>query len=228
MTHLRTPLSLAAVAALTLVVPLAGCGGHGATEADTVAAADVFAGDEGMPNRVVPTTARSTTTTTPPTTTSTTAAPPPTTVVTAPPPPAPAPAQVAAVAPPAPAPPAPRSNDEARVRQLINSERAKTGVGALQVSGGARSVAQEWSGHMAGHGLAHNPDLSGDLARAGVTGWTSIGENVGYGSSVDEVHQAFMGSGGHRANIVKASYSHVGIGVVQSGGTVWVTLDFVG
>jgi len=81
---------------------------------------------------------------------------------------------------------------------------------------------------MAGHGLAHNPDLSGDLARAGITGWTSIGENVGYGSSVDQVHQSFMGSSGHRANILKASYSHVGIGVVASGGTAWVTLDFVG
>lgn len=233
MSHLRTPLSLAALAALTVVAPLAGCSGPGAAEAGTVAAADVFAGDEGMPNRVVPTTARSTTTTTPPTTTTTTTtAPPPTTVVTAPPPPAPAPARVAATAPPSPAAPsppsAPSSNDEARVLQLINGERAKAGVGALQVSGGARSVAQEWSGHMAGHGLAHNPDLSGDLARAGVTGWTSIGENVGYGSSVDQVHQAFMGSGGHRANIVKASFSHVGIGVVQSGGTVWVTLDFVG
>lgn len=81
---------------------------------------------------------------------------------------------------------------------------------------------------MAGTGLAHNPDLGGDLARAGVTSWSTIGENVGYGGSVDQIHGMFMGSAGHRANILKGAYSHVGIGVVRSGGTVWITLDFVG
>ena len=81
---------------------------------------------------------------------------------------------------------------------------------------------------MAGSGLAHNPDLSSDLARAGVTGWRAIGENVGYSSSVDQVHELFMESAGHRANILKPDYSQIGIGVVRSGSTVWVTLDFVG
>ncbi|MEQ1787014.1 MAG: CAP domain-containing protein, partial [Acidimicrobiales bacterium] len=109
-----------------------------------------------------------------------------------------------------------------------NQDRAAAGLAPLQMSGGARSVARAWSGYMAGNGMAHNPDLSGDLARAGVSGWSTIGENVGYGSSVDHVHGMFMGSGGHRANILKAAYSQVGIGVVRSGGTVWVTLDFVG
>jgi uncharacterized protein YkwD len=37
-----------------------------------------------------------------------------------------------------------------------------------------------------------------------------------------------MQSSGHRANILAAGYSQVGIGVVRSGGTVWVTMDFVG
>jgi uncharacterized protein YkwD len=81
---------------------------------------------------------------------------------------------------------------------------------------------------MSGSGLAHNPDLDGDLQRAGVTGWTSYGENVGYGGSVDQVHALFMGSSGHRANILNPSYSRAGIGVVHSGGKVWVTIDFVG
>ena len=81
---------------------------------------------------------------------------------------------------------------------------------------------------MAARGLGHNPELSADLARAGVTGWKSIGENVGRAMSVDEAFRMFMGSGGHRANILKGSYSVIGIGVVKSGGQVWVTLDFVG
>jgi len=81
---------------------------------------------------------------------------------------------------------------------------------------------------MAGHGLSHNPNLSADLGRAGVTGWRAIGENVGYNGSVDRAHAAFMASQGHRDNILNAGYSHVGIGVVRSGSTVWITMNFVG
>ncbi len=81
---------------------------------------------------------------------------------------------------------------------------------------------------MAGEGMAHNPDLAGDMERAGVVGWRSIGENVGYGGSVDQVHSMFMASGTHRATILSGSYSEVGIGVVVSGGVVWITMDFVG
>jgi uncharacterized protein YkwD len=155
---------------------------------------------------------------------------PPTTTTTAPPPPPPPPPPAPTPAPPPPPPPAPPSNagEEARALALINGERANAGLPPLQISSGARSVARAWSGHMAGSGLAHNPDLSGDLARAGVTGWRTIGENVGYSSSVDRVHQLFMESSGHRANILKAGYTQVGIGVVHGGGKVWVTLDFVG
>ncbi len=81
---------------------------------------------------------------------------------------------------------------------------------------------------MSGSGLAHNPDVGGALRRAGVTGWTSWAENVGYGGSVEQVHSLFMGSSGHRTNILNPTYSQVGIGVVRAGGRVWVTIDFVG
>jgi uncharacterized protein YkwD len=81
---------------------------------------------------------------------------------------------------------------------------------------------------MAGSGLGHNPDLGGDLERAGITSWRSCGENVGYGGDVNQVHAAFMASASHRANILNPAYSQVGIGVVHSGERVWVTIDFVG
>jgi uncharacterized protein YkwD len=166
-----------------------------------------------------------TTTTAPPTTTTTAPpAPPPTiqAIRRAPtPPPAP-------VAPPPPPAAVPDANDEARALQLVNGERAKAGVAPLQVNGGARSVARAWSIHMADSGLAHNPDLSGDLQRAGVSGWRTCGENVGYSRSVDEVHSMFMNSSGHRQNILNPAFSQVGIGVVHAGGRVWVTMDLIG
>ena len=36
-----------------------------------------------------------------------------------------------------------------------------------------------------------------------------------------------MGSSGHRANILRSSYNRVGIGVVHSGGKIWVTVRFL-
>ena len=215
---LRQSVVLAA-AALLLAGPLSGC-----TETSSASPTpEVETPDERVWLDELPTT---TTTTVPPTTTTTAAPPPPTT--TAPPPPPTPPAPAPAPPPPPPPPPAADGSDESRALQLVNNERANAGVAPLQLSVGARSVARSWSGHMAGSGLAHNPDLAGDLQRAGVSGWSTCGENVGYGASVDRVHALFMGSDGHRANILSSAFSQVGIGVVHYGGNTWVTMDFVG
>ena len=214
------------VAAPTLLLLLAACGG---TTPDLDAAAPADVPPVALRQLAEPT---ATTTTVPPTTTTvaptTTTAPPPPPTTEPPAPPPPAAPQVVAAAAPAPPPPAPAApGGESRVLQLLNGERANAGVPALRVSGGAASVARAWSAHMARNGMAHNPDLGGDLDRAGVA-WSTIAENVGYGSSVDQVHSMFMSSGGHRANMLSGAYSQVGIGVVQSGGQVWVTIIFVG
>ena len=124
--------------------------------------------------------------------------------------------------------PAATSSEEGRALELINRERANVGLGPLQLDDGARAVARSWSAQMASSGLAHNPDLVGDLERAGVIDWRTIGENVGHGSDVDQVHGAFMASRTHRANMLQGAYSHVGIGIVRGGGTLWITMDFVG
>jgi uncharacterized protein YkwD len=214
---------------------LAACGG-GADPVDQAAPTTTLRAAPDPPSDAdVPDPARPTTTTSPPTTTTTTA---PTTTTepslppTTPAPPAPsAPPPPVATAAPAqvPSPPTNASGAEARALQLLNGERASAGMAALRLSGGASSVARSWSGAMAsGAGLSHNPDLSGALARAGIGAWRRIAENVGQGSSVDQVHGLFMASSGHRANMLGAGYSEVGIGVVDSGGRVWVTLDFVG
>jgi uncharacterized protein YkwD len=118
-------------------------------------------------------------------------------------------------------------DDEARALQLVNAERAQAGVAPLQLSTAARSVARSWSIHMATAGLAHNPDLSGDLNRAGVRGWASCGENVGYSDDVDGAHALFMASPSHRANILDPRFTQAGIGVVHAAGRVWVTMDLI-
>ena len=70
--------------------------------------------------------------------------------------------------------------------------------------------------------------LAGSLAAHGVNDWSTAGENVGYGSSVEEVHQRFMASSAHRANILNPSFRQAGVGVVAVNGTTWVTIVFLG
>jgi hypothetical protein len=47
------------------------------------------------------------------------------------------------------------------------------------------------------------------------------------GGSAAQVHDAFMNSPHHRDNILDAAFNQVGMGVIVSGGTLYVTEDFV-
>jgi uncharacterized protein YkwD len=118
---------------------------------------------------------------------------------------------------------------ESRLLSMLNADRAAVGAPALRLNTGASSLAEGWSATMARQNrLMHNPDLGGALTANGVTGWRAASENVGYSTAgVDDVHHQFMNSGPHRANIQNAGADDVGIGVVESGGTTWVTLVFV-
>src|SRR5690606_32710311 len=96
------------------------------------------------------------------------------------------------------------------------------GLPALQVASDLRSVARSHSDVMASQQrLHHNPNLSSD-----VKNWRRLTENVGYGPTVSGLHSALMDSSGHRANILDANVSQVGVGVTVRGGTVWVTQGF--
>jgi hypothetical protein len=66
--------------------------------------------------------------------------------------------------------------------------------------------------------LAHNPNATSDVCC-----WSSMGENVGVGSSVSQVQSAFMNSSPHRANILSSTYTQVGIGTARgSDGRLYV------
>jgi uncharacterized protein YkwD len=59
-----------------------------------------------------------------------------------------------------------------------------------------------------------------------VTRWSTLGENVGVGGTVDSLFSAFMASPGHKANILYSKFNHVGVGTGTSGGRLWVTVIF--
>ena len=54
------------------------------------------------------------------------------------------------------------------------------------------------------------------------------GENVAAAGTLRRVRTLWMGSGGHRANVLNPRFRRVGIGVVRARGLMWVTAIFYG
>ena len=71
--------------------------------------------------------------------------------------------------------------------------------------------------------LYHTPSRA---LKSRVTNWTWLGENVGVGGTVDSLHKAFMNSKAHRDNILFSKFRHVGVGVTEVNGRMWVTVIF--
>jgi len=105
----------------------------------------------------------------------------------------------------------------------MNAAREANGQRPYAVASDLTAVAREHSAQMAQRQtLYHNPDLTTQ-----VQNWQAVGENVGEGPTVSDIHDAFMHSPEHRANILDHDFTQVGVGVtVDSNGIVWVTEDF--
>ncbi len=137
--------------------------------------------------------------------------------------------QSMAVAPPSPSAGVSLNAEESRFVELLNAERGRAGLAPLAVHAGAVDVARGWAGELARRGsLAHNPNLAAQVGASVTSSWVRIGENVGMGVDVDSVHQALMASSPHRRNMLDGAYDLVGVGVVRSGSSIWMSMVFVG
>lgn len=116
------------------------------------------------------------------------------------------------------------SDEEQGFVARINAERSERGLEALAVRPDLVAVARRHSERMLDAGaIYHNPDLAGEVGGD----WTMLGENVGVGSEVDSLHQAFMDSPSHRANVLRRGFNEIGVGVViADDGTIYVTEVF--
>jgi len=112
---------------------------------------------------------------------------------------------------------------ERQFTDLVHRERAAAGVPAYAEKRDLADVARGHAQRMARERrLYHNPNLGSE-----VQGWDALGENVGRGPSVDEIHRAFMASSSHRAEILSTTFTEVGVGVaVADDGEVWVSQVF--
>ena len=117
---------------------------------------------------------------------------------------------------------------ERQVASLVNVERAKYGLPALTLRADLCEKARIKSQDMHdSRYFSHTSPRYGspfDMMKAlGVT-YSHAGENIAMGyASPDAVVRAWMNSAGHRANILSANFTAIGIGYVQSGGywTQW-------
>ena len=108
----------------------------------------------------------------------------------------------------------------------INAARSAAGLGTLRLDPELSRAARVHTWAMANQNrLYHTPEWR--LTKR-VTRWVILGENVGVGENVDSLHQAFMASAAHRANVMHATFKNVGVGTLYRGGRLWVTVVFEG
>lgn len=111
-----------------------------------------------------------------------------------------------------------------QVAALVNAERAKYGLYALTVDTKvqqaalvrAKETAQSFS-----HTRPNGSSFSTVLTEAGVS-YRTAGENIAYGQTTpQQVMNAWMNSSGHRANILNANYTTIGVGYTVINGTAY-------
>ncbi len=123
------------------------------------------------------------------------------------------------------------SQFEQKVIELTNAERAKEGLKALQADTKLMQSARLKSDDMAKNNyFDHTSPTYGspfDQMKSLGISYKSAGENIAQGQKTpQEVVQAWMDSPGHRANIMNASYTHIGVGY-SANGNYW-TQQFIG
>ena len=117
-----------------------------------------------------------------------------------------------------------------RVVDLTNVERQKAGLGTLRLNRTLTDAAQAYAvvlatGPCFEHTCGPVPTFEARINRAGYLGWTAIGENIAAGyPTAEAVVAGWMASPNHRENILLASFTEMGVGVVFGAGkfgTYW-------
>ncbi|MBV8979766.1 MAG: CAP domain-containing protein, partial [Acidimicrobiia bacterium] len=112
--------------------------------------------------------------------------------------------------------------EENQFLDLTNQLRSSLGIQTLTPQPQLTTMARNWSAQMAAAGtISHNPNLTSQAP----SNWTALGENVGMGGAVAAIQTAFINSPHHYENLANGAYNFVGIGVVDSNGTIFVTVD---
>jgi len=114
-----------------------------------------------------------------------------------------------------------RTDLEFKMLELVNQERTKRGLKALQWDPQLLPVARAHSQDMFARGYFSHYTLEGkdpfDRMKAAGIKYYSAGENLALGPTLSICHEGLMNSPGHRANILNPTYGRVGIGILDGG-----------
>ncbi len=119
---------------------------------------------------------------------------------------------------------------EARMFLLLNNARKAAGVRPLLPDAELREIALGHSEDMADNGFfGHVSPTSGtpeDRARRSGVLVAVFGENVANAPTPEAAHQGLMDSPGHRQNMLRPEFTHVGIAATKQGNTLFITMNF--
>ncbi len=123
-----------------------------------------------------------------------------------------------------------QSSDEQNLLTLLNRERVKAGLPALQwdphlghsAHAHGKLVAQR--GQLS-HQFPGEPELGERIAATGLR-FNTAGENVAVAPTVEQAHDGLMGSPPHRANILSDKYNAVGLAAIPHGDQVYIVQNF--
>jgi hypothetical protein len=111
-----------------------------------------------------------------------------------------------------------------------NHARAERGLAPLKWSSTLAEAAQQHARRMAAentlsHQLPGEPGMAERASHAGAR-FSSLAENVAEGPSAESLHQQWMKSPPHRANLLDPRLDSVGIAVAERGGVLFAVEDF--
>lgn len=120
---------------------------------------------------------------------------------------------------------------ESEVIRLVNEARAQNGLPALKANWELSRVARYKSQDMVDNRyFSHTSPTYGtpfQMIKSFGISFRTAGENIAYGQRTPQaVVNAWMNSSGHRANILNASYTQIGVGYVANG-NYWTQM-FIG
>jgi len=114
--------------------------------------------------------------------------------------------------------------------ESANRERVAHGLAPLKWSAPLAGAAHQHALRMAAqnslsHQLPGEPGMADRASQAGAR-FSSLAENVAEGPSAESIHQQWMNSPPHRANLLDAQLDSVGIAVAERNGVLFVVEDF--
>ena len=125
---------------------------------------------------------------------------------------------------------------ERSLLSVVNEVRGNHGLRPLNVDPALARAARSYTATMLRTGVFTHGDMFGRLSRSGAAG-PMYGENLAWGTgpyaTARQVVRGWMGSPGHRANLLRPGWTRIGLGALKGtfagyrGATVF-TADFAG